>query len=242
MLQSWLMGASLQKVFLLVFAVVLLGVVAVSMLVWLVRHRERRNNALLRWGTGLLLLFFISVSALAAFYSYSYFTMKQRPPQDAGGAAQLAEQLKEPAAPATAARDVSEQAEKEEARDLDLKTETQRELSRRLMGVERELRSQLLSDEEAVAAVDAAYQSESINTYEQLVRKAKLEIQRRDHMIQAMDEKIALIKNSSALNERAKLEALHGNVTRKTDAEQERAEYETVLQHVEAHKADYENL
>ena len=61
-------------------------------------------------------------------------------------------------------------------------------------------------------------------------------------MIQAMDEKIALIKNSSALNERAKLEALHGNVTRKTDAEQERAEYETVLQHVEAHKADYENL
>ena len=48
MLQSWLMGASLQKVFLLVFAVVLLGVVAVSMLVWLVRHRERRNNALLR--------------------------------------------------------------------------------------------------------------------------------------------------------------------------------------------------
>ena len=77
MLQSWLMGASLQKVFLLVFAVVLLGVVAVSMLVWLVRHRERRNNALLRWGTGLLLLFFISVSALAAFYSSSYFCMKQ---------------------------------------------------------------------------------------------------------------------------------------------------------------------
>ena len=57
-----------------------------------------------------------------------------------------------------------------------------------------------------------------------------------------MNEKIALIQNSEALDGRAKVEALHGNVIRKSTAMQERTEYEAVREQVESHKEDYKNL
>ena len=99
----------------------------------------------------------------------------------------LVEQMKSStAAPATAQVD-SEQAEKKENEAFDLKTSSQQDLSRRLMAVEREMRSQLASDDEDIAAVDEQYQAGQLDTYEQLVSKARLEIRKRDHIINSMN-------------------------------------------------------
>ena len=244
MLQNWLLGISSQTLFLLIFAILLLGAVAVGMLVWLYSRHIRLADGgwAFKWGTILLLLFFMLVSALAAFYSYSYFHMVQNKSQSSPPTETLVEQMKAPAAPAAAAQTDSEQAEKKENEEFDLKTSSQQALSRRLMAVEREMRSQLASDDDDIAAVDEQYQAGQLDTYDQLVSKARLEIRKRDHIINSMNEKIALIQNSEALDGRAKIEALHGNVTRKSTAMQERTEYEAVLEQVESHKEDYKNL
>ncbi len=244
MLQTWLLGISSQTLFLLIFAILFLGALAVGLLVWLYSQQDRLDGGgwLIKWGTGLLLLFVVLVSSLSAFYSYSYFSLVQNEPPSTVPPEELVEQMKAPSVPATEVQDVSKQAEEEEQQSLDLKTESQQVLSRRLMAIERNMRAQLIADEDDIAAVDEKYQSGQIDTYSQLINKAQLEIRKRDHILAAMNEKIALIQNSEALDERAKIEALHGNVIRKNNALQERTEYETVYHQVKAHKDDYKNL
>ena len=81
-----------------------------------------------------------------------------------------------------------------------------------------------------------------MSTYDQLLSKARQEQVKRQHIVDAMNEKISMIETADFLTKEEKQEALFGNLQRRDSAERELAQYQEVERLLIERKGDYENL
>ena len=187
---------------------------------------------------GIILLLLAGASGAAALYSYEQSQWKEKQAAEADARRQqVVEDMKklqeaaQPAAadvqpdPASAHADASWQG-----------------LGQQLKSIELSLRQETEADDNKVHEIDGFYKQGQINTYDELWQKAVCEIHKREHIISAMDQKIALIQQASFLSEEECQAALKGNQERRDRAERERLEYTALLEQVRTHRKDYENF
>ena len=220
--------------FLLIFVLVMLANIGG-------RTRARRRRILLIGAS--LFLGFVSFVALAAIiFSYGYFNNIRKAPQrpPAPPSEVVMEKLEQPTKDSVTIAQESEQTEQQEEKQLN-KADTA-VLGRELKNIEINLRIQIEQDEKSIAEVGKKYKRGELDTYTQLIDRAQLEIDKRNHIIEAMDEKISLIENAEVLDNIVKKQALSGNIARRNHAIDERRDYERVLFQVRTHKDEYNKM
>ena len=111
-----------------------------------------------------------------------------------------------------------------------------------LKTVELRLKEQIDEDNASVKQIDADFKAGKMSTYDQLLSKARQEQVKRQHIVDAMNEKISMIETADFLTKEEKQEALFGNLQRRDSAERELAQYQEVERLLIERKGDYENL
>ncbi len=220
--------------FLLIFVIVMISGIGAA------KRIRRRRMVLI--GASLFIGFVSFVALAAVIFSYGYFNNIKKPPH------------KLPSIPSAVIMEKMDKTDKSSGvlSQESQETETQEEkqlsgantsvLSRELKNIEINLRIQIEQDEKEIAQVGEKYKRGEIDTYTQLMDRAQLEIDKRNHIIEAMDEKISLIENAEVLENAVKQQALQGNISRRNHAIEERRDYESVLLQVRLHKDEYKKM
>lgn len=203
--------------------------------------RIRRRRTLLI-GSAMFIGFVSFVALAAVVFSYGYFNnIRKTPPKPpAIPSAVVMDKMDNPDKSYADISKESQQAEAQEEKQLS--SANTRVLGRELKNIEINLRIQMEQDEKEIAQVGEKYKKGEIDTYTQLMDRAQLEIDKRNHIIDAMDEKISLIENAEALDNASKQQAMQGNISRRNQAIGERSDYERVLFQVRSHKEEYNKM
>lgn len=228
------------NILIVVFSVILIFVLV--MIFGIGGGKRRRPRGTLLIGASMFIGFVSFVALAAVIFSYGYFNNIRKEPHDPPHIPSevVLEKMDRPDAGASNLSQESQNVEAQEEKQLNGANTVA--LGRELKNIEINLRIQIEQDEKEIAEVGAKYKRGEIDTAAQLMDRAQLEIDKRNHIIDAMDEKISLIENSELLEHSMKSKALEGNISRRNHAIDERRDYESVLFQVRAHKEEYNNM
>ena len=141
----------------------------------------------------------------------------------------------------SAGEDLAPLAANNTGEDRDRSSE-RRFLGRQLGGIEKDLQGQTAGYMDRLETINAKYRNGEMDSYEQLNAKAKLEIEKQNAIIAAMDEKMAALAAAQFLTAADKEKDLAAIQERKQQAEKMRREYQAVLQQVEMNKDIFHSL